>query len=158
MFVVWKQFYFATYMFLTQDFKMVCLGVPGWLSLLSVQIFFVIFFNVYLFLRDRTWVGGGQRERGTEDLKQSLCWEQRARCGAGMNYQIMTWANDLSQSQVSDSWCQLRSWSHSLEIKPHIGLCADSTEPTGDSLSSSPSAPPPALSLSLKIKIKIKIK
>ena len=33
--------------------------------------FIHLFFNVYLFVRER--VGEEQRERGTEDLKQALC-------------------------------------------------------------------------------------
>ena len=40
----------------------------------QVKSFFFFFnlFNIYLFLRDRAQVGKGQRERGTQNLKQAL--------------------------------------------------------------------------------------
>ena len=41
--------------------------------------FFLMF---YLFLSVRVWAGERQRERGTEDLKRALCWQQRAQCRA----------------------------------------------------------------------------
>ena len=46
-----------------------------------------------------------------------------------------------SVGEASDSWFRLRSWSQGCEIKPHVGLCADTTEPAWDSLSLSLSLP-----------------
>ena len=55
---------------------------------------------------------------------------------------------------VSSSWSQLRSWSHSPDSKPHIGLC--------DCLVFSLHCPPPGpllvLSLSLTLSFKINFK
>ena len=42
--------------------------------------YFFIFFNIYLFLRER--VGEEQRERETEDPKWALHRQQRSRCRA----------------------------------------------------------------------------
>ena len=46
------------------------------------------------------WTGEGQRQRGTEDPKQPLCWQQRARCGAWTHE---PWAHGLS-------WSHLLNW------------------------------------------------
>ena len=40
----------------------------------------------------------GQRERGTEDPKQAVCWQRKARCGAWIHE---PWNRDLSWS---DAW------------------------------------------------------
>ena len=48
----------------------------------------------YLFIFwERVQAGKGQRERGTEDLKRVLCWQQQTRCGTQE-----PWDHDLSQS------------------------------------------------------------
>ena len=53
----------------------------------------------YLFLRERERekVEEGQRGQGTEDLKQALCWQQRAQCQARTH---KPWDHDLSWSQT----------------------------------------------------------
>ena len=56
--------------------------VLGWMF-----SFFLIFFNIYLFLRDRerAWAGEGQRERGRHRIRirlQALSCQHRARRGA----------------------------------------------------------------------------
>ena len=59
-----------------------------------------IFFNVYLFLRERVCVPheqGTGRERGTEDSKWALCWQQRAWCRAWTH---KLWDHDLSWSLI----------------------------------------------------------
>ena len=43
--------------------------------------------------RKRVEIGEGQREKGTEDPKQALCWHQRARRGA---WPHELWDHDLS--------------------------------------------------------------
>ena len=61
----------------------------------------ILFLNVYyLFLRERERAGEGQRERGTEDLKWALHWQQRSQCGARTHE---PWDHDLS-------WSQMLSW------------------------------------------------
>ena len=50
------------------------------------------FFNVYLFLRERTQAGEGQRERETQNLKQSP--------GSELSAQSPTWG---SNSQIARS-------------------------------------------------------
>ena len=117
-----------------------------------------IFLSLFIYLfwereRGRPWEGEGQRERGKERISIRLCTvsaELNVRLKLG-TCEIMTWAgtkswpfNQLSHpgttlvsvfktgvpgclSQLSIQ-LRLRSWSH-CEFKPHVGLCADSSEP-----------------------------
>ena len=56
-------------------------------------VFFFFFLNIDLFLRGRQLKPGRGRERGREDLKLLLCWQQTAWCGAGTH---KLWDHDLS--------------------------------------------------------------
>ena len=65
----------------------------------------LLLFDVYLFLREKVWLCASQRgaERGgTDDLKQALCWQQRARCGTRIH---KPWDHDLSQSWMLNWLC-----------------------------------------------------
>ena len=58
----------------------------------------LIFKCIYLFWeRKRTSRRGAQRDRETEDPKQALCWQQRARLGVWTHE---LWDYDLSQNQM----------------------------------------------------------
>ena len=63
------------------------------LLLLFIIINFYYYYYYYYWKRPREWVKEGQRERGTEDLKQALQWQQWSHVGLElMNHEIMTWA------------------------------------------------------------------
>ena len=57
----------------------------------------VFFFLMFVFERERAWVREGQRERETEDPKQTPHWQQRAWYGA-RTYE--PWDHDQSRSQT----------------------------------------------------------
>ena len=58
-----------------------------------VMGFLYIFLSVYSFLWKRMWAGDGERERGTEDPKWALSWQQRALCATQTHdREIVTWA------------------------------------------------------------------
>ena len=61
--------------------------------------FILIFFNVYLFLIDRSWAGEGQKERETQNTNRlpALNCQHRARCRAWTHE---PWDYDLSRSQI----------------------------------------------------------
>ena len=64
-------------------------------------MFYYYFFNVYLFLRERehthTRKWGKDREKGTEDPKRALRWQQRTQHGARTHE---GWDQHLSQSRA----------------------------------------------------------
>ena len=66
---------------------------------------FLIFFNVYLFLRERAWAGEGQRKRG-QRIQSRLCADS-SEPNVGLeltNCEIMTWA----EVGCSTDWAQPR--------------------------------------------------
>ena len=55
-----------------------------------------IFYFFLILGKMRAWAREGKRERGTEDLKWALCWQQRAWCGA--------WTQVLCDHDLSQRW------------------------------------------------------
>ena len=82
------------------------------------SLFYFIFFNVYLFLRDRARVGERQRERKTQNSKQlqALSCQHRAWRGAWTRER---WDHDLSRSRTlspSTSWAPRHPKQYRLQI------------------------------------------
>ena len=125
-----------------------------------------IFFNVYLFLRQREtqheW--GRGRERGRHRIGsrlQALSHQPRARRGAqtrGPRDRDLSWSrtlNWLSHPGAPNIWLLILTQvmtSGFLGWNPYIRLCTDSMEPAWDSFSLS-LCPSPAYALSLSLKI-----
>ena len=70
-----------------------------------VLVFFKKIMFIYFWERESTQVEQGQRERGTEDPKQALCWQQQAWCRA--------WTRELHDHDLS--------WSSTLNRLSHPG-------------------------------------
>ena len=85
------------YILMTSNFHLSFsfISLPRWDDTSKPLLFFLIFFNVYSFLKDRAQAGVGRRERGTQNLKQAPGSELAAQLSAQaglelMNGEIMT--------------------------------------------------------------------
>ena len=89
-------------------------------------LFFFNFFNVYSFLRDREWMGEGQRERETQNMKQAPGSEMSAQSptwGSNSQTEIMTWAEVgclTSWATQAPLYCFLK-WNF---VRSHFRNCA----------------------------------
>ena len=117
-----SNFKFLILSFLPASSKDPCnyIGVPGWSMIISSSMIIIrslteahmwsapflkcLFLRESMHVRMFVWVREAQREKGTEDLKQALCWQQTARCSAWTHHEIMTWAKVRSPTDWAIQW------------------------------------------------------